>query len=193
MTLVTTIHWMTLLISQIYGHLLADRIPLWLCARNSGKWQPEFRLYSLWIPNFLLNTMGLGFVGIAMQYKLHWILMAVGNFLVTFGAMQGIPVTMNYVAECFRKNTSEATIPLNSFRLFLGLTINFYINDWIASVGIGWVYGMMAFFTLFSFSFLVALMWKGHEIRNASPFINSSSEEGATLYKQPMGHHSSVR
>lgn len=177
---------MTLILSQIYGHLVSDRIPLHLCARNGGTWQSEFRLYALWIPNFLLNTLGLGLVGIALQYKLHWVLLAVGNFLVTFGAMQGIPVTMNYVAECFRKNTSEATIPLNSFGLFLGLTINFYISYWIAEVGIGWVYGMMALFTLFSFSFLVVLMWKGHAIRAASPFVASSSEDGATLYKRRM-------
>lgn len=110
--------------------------------------------------------------------------MAIGNFLVTFGAMQGIPVTMNYIAECFRRTTSEATIPLTSFRLLLGLTINFYINYWIAAVGIGWVYGMMAFFSVFAFSFVVILMWKGHQIRAASPFVSSSSEEGEVIYKQ---------
>ncbi|KAI1859328.1 hypothetical protein JX265_010331 [Neoarthrinium moseri] len=32
----TTVHWMTLLLSQLYGHLLADWLPLWLCARNGG-------------------------------------------------------------------------------------------------------------------------------------------------------------
>lgn len=181
--IVTTIHWINLIVSQIYGHFFSDRIPLWFCARNNGIWRPEFRLHSLWIPNFFLSTLGLGFVGIALQYQLHWMLLAVGNFLVTFGALQGIPVTMNYIAECFRKNTSEATIPLNSFRLFLGLTINFYINYWVEAVGLGWVYGMMAFFTLFSFTFLIVLMWKGHEIREASPFITSSSEEGEKLYR----------
>lgn len=110
--------------------------------------------------------------------------MAIGNFLVTFGAMQGIPVTMNYIAECFRETTTEATIPLTSFRLILGLTINFYINYWISAVGIGWVYGMMAFFSVFAFLFLVILMWKGHQIRATSPFVSSSSEEGKVLYKQ---------
>ncbi|KUI64804.1 hypothetical protein VM1G_01242 [Cytospora mali] len=182
----TTVHWMTLIASQIYGHLISDRIPLWLCRRNGGIWRPELRLHALWFPNFFLAPLGLGFVGIAMQYKLHWILMAIGNFLVTFGAMQGIPVTMNYVAECFRMNTTEATIPLTSFRLLLGLTINFYINYWIAAVGVGWVYGMMAFFSVFAFFFVIVLMWKGHEIRGASPFVNSSSEEGEVIYKQKL-------
>lgn len=178
----TTVHWMTLIISQIYGHLISDWIPLWLCSRrNGGVWHPELRLHALWLPNFFLAPLGLGFVGIAMQYHLHWILMAIGNFLVTFGAIQGIPVTMNYIAECFRRTTSEATIPLTSFRLLLGLTINFYINYWISEVGIGWIYGMMAFFSVFAFFFLVILMWKGHQIRAASPFVHSSSEEGEVI------------
>ncbi|KAH8651305.1 major facilitator superfamily domain-containing protein [Xylariales sp. PMI_506] len=174
----TTVHWMTLILSQLYGHMLADRIPLWLCARNDGKWKPEFRLHALWIPNFVLTPIGLGLVGCALQYHLHWVVMAVGNFLVTFGAMQGIPVTMNYVAECFRNSTVEAVIPLSSMRLFFGLSINFYINAWITAVGIGWVYGMMAFFCAGCFGFLVILMWKGHEIRQASPFHTAASEEG---------------
>ncbi|KAK7733034.1 hypothetical protein SLS53_008363 [Cytospora paraplurivora] len=181
----TTIHWMTLIVSQIYGHLISDRIPLWLCARrNGGVWRPELRLHALWFPCLFLAPLGLGFVGIALQYHTHWMLMAVGNFLVTFGAMQGIPVTMNYIAECFRMTTTEATIPLTSFRLLLGLTINFYIDYWITAVGIGWVYGMMAFFSVFSFFFLIVLMWKGHQIRAASPFVSSSSEEGEVLYTQ---------
>jgi MFS family permease len=169
---------MTLVLSQLYGHLLADRIPLWLCARNNGVWKPEFRLHALWIPNFILTPIGLGLVGAAMQYHLHWVVMAIGNFLVTFGAIQGIPVTMNYVAECFRESTVEAIVPLSSMRLFFGLTINFFITPWVAAVGVGWVYGTMAFLTAGSFGFLVILMWKGHAIREASPFFTAVSEEG---------------
>jgi hypothetical protein len=184
---VTTLHWISLIVSQIYGHLLSDRIPLWLCRRNDGKWKPEFRFHALWVPNFVLGPIGLGLVGASMQYRLHWIVMAIGNFLVTFGALQSLPVTMNYIAECFRTRTVEATVPLNSFRLFLGLTINFYINPWVAKVGVGWVYGQMAFFTVFSFFFLIILMWKGHVIREASSFHTSVSEEGQKIIKKHDG------
>jgi hypothetical protein len=75
-------------------------------------------------------------------------------------------------------------IPLNSMRLLMGLAINFYINPWIAAVNIGWVYGMMAFFTVFSFFFLVVLMWKGHTIRQWTPFGYGSSEEGAHVLEE---------
>jgi hypothetical protein len=73
-------------------------------------------------------------------------------------------------------------------RLFLGLSINFYINAWIAKVDIGWVYGMMAFFTIFSFCFLIILMWKGHTIRRWTPFGVGSSEEGEHILKEDESH-----
>jgi hypothetical protein len=96
--------------------------------------------------------------------------------------------TSSYIAECFRSHTIEATIPVNSMRLFLGLSINFYINQWIAKVTIGWVYGMMGFFTIFSFFFLIVLMWKGHVIRQWTPFGMGSDEEGENLVQGKHAH-----
>ncbi|KAK3324955.1 major facilitator superfamily domain-containing protein [Apodospora peruviana] len=176
----TFIHWVGFIVGLVYGHFLSDRIPLWLVARNKqNKWKPEYRLYALWPTNFVLMPLGLGLVGCAMQYRLHWVVMALGQFFVTIGSLVSIPVTVNYICECFiRTHTVEATLVLNSMRLFLGLSINFFINPWIAAVGIGWVYGMMAFFSVFAFMFLVVLMIWGHGIRKKTPFGTSESEEG---------------
>jgi hypothetical protein len=69
-------------------------------------------------------------------------------------------------------------------RLFLGLSINFYINQWIEKVDIGWVYGMMGFFTIFSFLFLIILMRKGHIIRQWTPHNLGASEDGEHLLKE---------
>jgi hypothetical protein len=181
------IHFLGLFLSQLYGQLVSDKIPLWLCARQGGQWRPEFRLHILWLPGLLLNPLGLGLVGCSMQYHLHWIVMAIGSLLVTFAALQSIPVTLNYAAECFRTNTIAATVALISMRQIFGLTINFYINPWMASVGIGWVYGMMAFFSIFAFLFIIIVMWKGHQIREVSPFQISVTEEGTTVVKNDAG------
>jgi len=102
----------------------------------------------------------------------------VGQFFVTIGSLSSIPVTVNYICECFRTHTVEATLCVTSMGLFLGLSINFYINPWIAAVGVGWVYGMMAFFTVVAFCFLILLMFLGHKIRALSPFHTSATEEG---------------
>ncbi|KAK4448432.1 MFS general substrate transporter [Podospora aff. communis PSN243] len=168
-------HWIGFMIGLVCGHFFSDRIPLWLVARNKdGAWKPEYRLYALWPTNF---------------YRLHWSIMALAQLFVTIGSLVSIPITVNYICECFRTHTVEATLVLNSMRLFLGLSINFYINPWISAVGVGWVYGMMAFFSLFAFLVLVVLMIWGHAIRALTPFKTGSSEEGQFVLKKRLEDH----
>lgn len=185
----TFVHWAGFMIGLIYGHFFSDRIPLWLAARNNGIWKPEYRLHALWPTNFVLMPLGLGLVGAAMQFRLHWAVMAVAQLFVTIGSLVSIPTTVNYICECFRTNTVEATLLLNSMRLFMGLSINFYIQPWIAAVGIGWVYGQQAFFTVFAFCFLIVLMVWGRQIRQLSPFSTSKSEEGQPILDKGLEQH----
>ncbi|KAB5550010.1 major facilitator superfamily domain-containing protein [Coniochaeta sp. 2T2.1] len=184
----TFIHWIGFVVGLVYGHFFSDRIPLWLAARNKGVWKPEYRLHALWPTNFVLMPLGLGLVGVAMEYRLHWAVMAVAQFFVTIGSLVSIPITVNYICECFRTHTVEATLVLNSMRLFLGLSINFYPQPWIRAVGVGWVYGMMAFFSVLAFMFLIGLMIWGHRIREITPFRTSDSEEGQHVLAKGEDH-----
>lgn len=184
--LFTFVHWIGLAFGVLYSQFFSDRIPMWLTARNGGVWKPEYRLHSLWIPSFVCTPLGLGLVGVGLRYHLHWIVIALGSALVTIGSLVSVPVTVNYICECFRTHTGEATVPVNSMRLFLGLSINFFIDPWVTDVGLGWVYGMMALFTVFAFGFLGILMWKGHLIRQWTPFGLGSSEDGEHIVQKEV-------
>ena len=162
----------------MWGQLASDKIPLWLSGRNSGNWKPEYRLYILWPTSLLLGPIGLGLIGAGLKYHLHWTIFGLGQIFVTIACLVSIPVTVNYTVECFRSYTVESVIPFASMRLFFGLSINFFINQWVVAVNIGWVYGMMAFFSVFAFGFLILLMWKGDIIRSWTPFGMGSSEAG---------------
>lgn len=175
----TFCHWAGIILVQLYGHYLNDRIPLLLAKRwNKGVWKPEFRLYSLWLPSLILNPIGLGIFGATLQYRLHYMVLALAVFIVTIGSLASVPVVVNYVVECFTHYPAEAGIVIGAYRIAFGLTISFYINPWVEAVGVGWVYGMMAFFAVFSFFCVMLLMWKGHEIRQIQFASVSSSEEG---------------
>lgn len=104
--------------------------------------------------------------------------MAFGQVLVTFGSLSMIPVTVNYICECFTTHPAEASITGNAYRLVFGLSVAFYINEWVAAVDVGWAYGMMAFFDIFSFLFIILLMWKGHKIRTWTLGGLAADEEG---------------
>lgn len=180
-SLVSLIHWIGIIIALVYGQLISDRIALWLASRNGGRWKPEYRLYTLWIPCFLLQPLGLGLFGAALQHKLHWIALAFGYLFVTLGSLISIPVSVNFMCECFTKYPAEATVTTNAMRLALGLSVNFYIDQWSAAVTVGWVYGMMAFFSLFAFLALATLMWKGDTIRRWTLFGVGCDEAGERI------------
>ncbi|PWY66030.1 polyamine transporter [Aspergillus heteromorphus CBS 117.55] len=178
----TFCHWIGIVIVQLVGHRYNDRLPLALARRfNRGGWKPEYRLHVLWIPSLILNPIGLGLFGATLQYHLHYLVLALAVFLVTIGALASVPVTVNYVVECFTRYPAEAGIVVGAYRIVYGLTITFYINPWVAAVGVGWVYGMMAFFAVFSFLFVMLLMWKGHAIRGWQLASVASSEEGVQI------------
>ncbi|GFP57233.1 efflux pump radE [Trichoderma asperellum] len=148
----------------VYGQALADRLPLWLAARfNNGTWKPEYRLHALWLPAL---------------YHASWGVLAFGSILVIYASMCITPITVNYLSECFTNNVEEAAIVLNTFRIAFGLSIAFYITPWVDAMGIGWTYGLMAFIMIFSWLFVLVLMWKGHQIRQIDPFGLISTEEG---------------
>ncbi|PYH88605.1 polyamine transporter [Aspergillus ellipticus CBS 707.79] len=178
----TFCHWIGIVIVQLVGHRSNDRLPLALARRfNHGGWKPEYRLHVLWIPSLVLTPIGLGLFGAALQYHLHYMVLALAVFLVTIGALASVPVTVNYVVECFTRHPAEAGIVVGAYRIVYGLTISFYIDPWVAAVHVGWVYGMMAFFAVFAFFFVMLLMWKGHAIRGWQLASVASSEEGVQV------------
>ncbi|KAJ5962293.1 hypothetical protein N7501_007234 [Penicillium viridicatum] len=178
----TFCHWIGIIVVQFYGHYLNDRLPLALARRyNGGVWKPEYRLHVLWLPSLVINPIGLGIFGAALQYHLHYMVLALAVFIVTVGSLASVPVTVNYVVECFTRYPAEAGIVIGAYRIVYGLTISFYINPWVEAVDVGWVYGMMAFFAVFSYMFVMLLMWKGHAIRKIQFSSLGSSEEGEQL------------
>ena len=133
----------------------------------------------------LIMPAGLGIFGAALQYHLHYMVLALGTFLVTFGSMLSIPVATNYVVECFRAYPTEVATIMGVYRLALGLAVPFFIDAWIAAVdGPGWVFGMMAFFSLLAFSAVGLLMWKGHKLRGMRAWGIGEDEEGVVVIRK---------
>lgn len=162
----------------VYGQLVSDRLPLWVCARNGGTWKPEYRLHALWIPGLICGPIGFGLFGAGLFYHLHWSVLVVAQIFATFGALACTPITVNYLCECFTNNTAETAIILNSLRVAFGGSISFYITKWVALMKFNWTYGSMACFQVFSFLPVILLLWKGHQIREWRVGNLGQSEEG---------------
>ncbi|SLM41418.1 Major facilitator superfamily domain, general substrate transporter [Lasallia pustulata] len=174
--------WFGVILAQVYGALINDRLPLWICRRRGGIWKPEYRLHCLWVPAVLVPT-GLGIFGACVEHHYHYMVLAVGAFLLTFGAMLCVPVSINYVAECFTHHAQESSNIMALFRLSLGLAVPFFVDPWEAKVGVGWVFGMAAFFSILGSCLIALLVWKGEKIRKWSFKSVASDEGGARVTK----------
>jgi hypothetical protein len=153
-----------------------------MCKRSgSGVWKPEYRLFPLLVPPFIVLPTALGLFGAALQYHLHYMVLALAVFLINFCEVAIVPIVINYVVESFTDHAAEVTTVLNFYRLVLGLLVPFFIVPWEERVGPGWVFGMMSFFTIFAFSFMGVLMWKGPMLRKMGFSRFRNSEEGVNL------------
>jgi hypothetical protein len=108
---------------------------------------------------------------------------ALGNFLLNFSSNVAVPVIVNYEVECFTKYPVEAATIMNFYRTIFGIAIPFFIDPWEAAVGTGWVFGMMAFFSIGAFMLVITLMLAGHTIRHKVKSSIMSTEEGAKIIR----------
>ena len=160
--------WIGNLAGQLFGHLLNDRLPLWICRRKGGIFEPEMRLHCLWFPAGVLVPVSLGLFGAALQYHLHYMVIAVALFLFQMSECALLATTITYITECFPEYPAEVNASLNFYRLLFGLFTNFFLTAWQDRTGIGWVYGMQAFFSIAAFMLMIFLMFRGKQMRALS-------------------------
>ena len=53
---------------------------------------------------------------------------------------------------------------MNAYRLSLGIGLGFFLQPWQAAVGIGWLFGVAAFLTIFSIAALALLIIHGSKV-----------------------------
>ncbi|KAI4199449.1 MAG: hypothetical protein LQ348_001888 [Seirophora lacunosa] len=100
--------------TQLCGYFLSDRLPLRI-ARRRGDWHPEYRLYNVFLVA-VASPVGLGLFGAGLQYHLHYMVLALGVFLLIFGGTYSTPITVNYVTECFPQSALEVAVIMGVYR-----------------------------------------------------------------------------
>ena len=160
------------------GWSIGDAIPLSASRRfGHGVWRPEYRLWNIILPG-IVSPIGLGIFGAALEYHLHFMVLALGLFLVVFAATLSVPICINYATECFLMSASEVAVTMNMYRLGFSIALGFFIFPWRAAVGAGWVFGMAAFFEIFVGILVALLAWRGQALRKISPKGFSVTEDG---------------
>ena len=175
--------WVGIIGAQVYGYLFNDKTPLWVARRRGGTWHTEYRLSNTILPCVLL-PIGLGIYGAGLEYHLHFMVLALASFLIWFGALLALPVCYNYIIECFLHNPVEASVSLNAYRVAFGLMSVFIVTQWQSAVGVGWMWGMGAFFVLAVDILMMGVIFKGHLVRRLTAHVSKGlavTEDGAKI------------
>ena len=153
--LVNFTQWAGLGLCQICGVFLNDRIPLWISRRRGGAWHLEYRLYPIIIVA-AVSPIGFGIFGAGIQYArpyttcthnsmadipryhLHYMVLALGTFLVVFAASYSTPISINYIIECFKTSPLEVAVIMNVYRQSIALALPFFILPWEDALTAGW-------------------------------------------------------
>jgi hypothetical protein len=136
---------------------------------------------------------GLGIFGAELQYHLHFMVLALGLFLVVFAAILSVPGCINYVTECFLTSANEVAVAMKMYRLGFLIALGFFIFPWEAAVGAGWVFGMAAFFDIFAAILIALLAWKGHLLRRLSSNGLLATEDGERLEEVTVVREKSIK
>ena len=85
---------------------------------------------------------------------------------------------MNYATECFLTSPNELAVTMNCYRLGFSIALGFFIFPWARAVGVGWAFGMAAFFDVIVGIMAALLAWKGQSLRRVSPKWLMVTEDG---------------
>ena len=139
----------------------------------------------MWFP-FVVAPLGLALVAITLEYHLHYMVLALGTFLVNTAAQLSVPLLINYTIECFTMHAVEVSVAMNVYRLAFGLALGFFVEPWTEAVGRGWVFGMASLLVFSAGILIVLLAWKGENLRRKIVFKGlASSEEGQRISTKP--------
>lgn len=170
--------WVAVVLAQIYGLLVNDRVPLFICKRRGGIWHPEFRLYPLLFPMLMASVAGLAIFGKSLQH--HWgpVILGLAMVLINFADISTISPCVTYAVESIgTEAATEVTTLLSFCRIILGVMMPLFIFDWIDAVGVEWVFGTMAFINAAAYGVVVICMVFGKRLRSLNKVTTQTEDE----------------
>lgn len=146
------------------GHWLHDALARFYVRRNGGVFHPESRLIIVWLAMpFMLS--GLVLVGFALQQHYHYMLVALGWGLYTFGMIINSASVNMYVLNSYPEASGEVGMWINFSRTAGGFIISYFQVEWVSHVGAEAAFGTQAAISAFVFPIVILLQFRGKELR----------------------------
>ncbi|KAJ9136833.1 Aldehyde dehydrogenase [Pleurostoma richardsiae] len=136
------------------GGYICDVITARLIIRNRGVFVPEQRLISL-LPGCFIAPAGCILLAFSCQNKLHWIAIAFGFGMVSFGTVYAPNIAMTYLLDCYPAFAREILVAVNVIKNLVAFLFLYVAVDWVNSQG--WVQVYMIMFMVVTLAMLLAI------------------------------------
>ncbi|KAI1450434.1 MFS transporter [Annulohypoxylon stygium] len=136
------------------GGYISDVITAHLIVRSRGTFVPEQRLISL-VPGSLVSPVGCILLAFACAYQLHWVAIAFGFAMVSFGTVYAPNIALTYLIDCYTPFAQEILVVVNVFKNLVAFLFAYVAVDWVNSQG--WIQVYMVMFMVVTLSMVLAI------------------------------------
>ncbi|EGW35710.1 uncharacterized protein SPAPADRAFT_58909 [Spathaspora passalidarum NRRL Y-27907] len=171
---------------MLYGGYFVDWSTIKLAQRNNGILEPEFRLYSMFVPT-IINAAGLLAYGLGSAYGAHWaISVVVGQGFLGFAMGSTGSICLTYAVDCYHKLASESIVLILFIRNMIGMAFCFAFMPWLDGCGLKLTTWLMFMLSLIiNGSFLVLIKWGKSMRRWTAPrYTKFSDPKFGELFKK---------
>ncbi|KAH8760570.1 major facilitator superfamily domain-containing protein [Diaporthe sp. PMI_573] len=154
-------------IGSIYGGVLGDWIVVFASRRNNGIFEPEMRLYILFLPAICMSA-GLAVYGVTTDKGMHWIYPSIGGAIMAFGLGSIGDIAITVVIDAYKEMVGEAFTGVTFIRNAVAVVIPFAIDPWMRAMTLTNMFVVCAVVSLLiSLLFVPLLIW-GKRMRVAT-------------------------
>lgn len=152
------------LLGEMTGHWLHDFIAARYIHTHAGKFEPEVRLWAMWVstPFMLAGLVGLGF---ALEEGYHYMVTSLFWGLYVFGIMITTVGLNAYNLDSYPEASGEVSSWINFCRTTGGFIISYFQVTWAQAQGTKVSFGIQAAICAFAFFLIIGLQLFGKRLR----------------------------
>lgn len=152
------------LLGEMAGHWLHDFIATRYIKTHDGKFEPEVRLWAMWVatPFMLAGLVGLGF---ALEEAYHYMVTSLFWGLYVFGIMITTVGLNAYNLDSYPEASGEVSSWINFSRTTGGFIISYFQVTWAQAQGTKTSFGIQGAICAFAFLMICFLQVFGKRLR----------------------------
>lgn len=121
---------------MLYSGSFSDSFVIWCSKRNKGIYEPEFRLWPIWLP-VVINASGLLAYGLGAYYETHWAVpVVIGQSFLGFSMASITGLAYTFCTDSYPRLADDGIVCISFINNGVATIFTFLINDWMERDGL---------------------------------------------------------